>query len=535
MPLWASLAAKEPTSKVAKSKFEVWATTQAKDSNVVDDGMSERGKNRQLEGSGTVASSLGGECDDTALPASCCTAPDLASEDCTTHEQAWARSLLAATQVYVLCIPKRRAHAEQLMQRWGFHEAEFVEGPDKTTMDLEACLRDGLITTEYEDVIYEDAEYSPQGKVACHFGHLRILQRLLDLQDKSYAIIFEDDLEDKPHCDDDGRTVMGELLQFLGRVPPDFDLIHLGFVRESRRARQLVDEDATVFRSAEALGRHAYMVTRSTARLLLEHTLPMYNHGDKMFQQTYRQHGLKAYQPREPLFYQDRVHFDSELTSRWKPQRPFQPTEDDDGIRDIDREEMHRRQQRPRAEEPILDLQPTAALFLDVDGVLNTASSHDIQDGRPQRPQMRHLHALLGAASDAGHTCVIVLTSRWRTEVQWQRRFPAALERNGVPRSLLTVTPLSTSSDGSMAEERGREIMHWLAENCWVKTWAVVDTTDFSKSGNGELVERWVRTDPEHGLRAADVDAVLAILRRLRGPPKRSAASGRARPRQGCR
>ena len=107
----------------------------------------------------------------------------------------------------------------------------------------------------------------------------------------------------------------------------------------------------------------------------MEHTLPMYNHGDKMFQQVYQKYKLKAYHPREPLFYQDRINFESELTERWKPSRAFQPTSSNDFIRDCDRPEMQRRHQRKMQEQAqIVAMQSkiSAALFLNVDGVLNT-------------------------------------------------------------------------------------------------------------------------------------------------------------------
>ena len=112
------------------------------------------------------------------------------------------------------------------------------------------------------------------------------------------------------------------------------------------------------------------------AELLVEHTLPMYNHGDKMFQQVYQEHNLKAYHPKEPIFYQDRIHFESELTERWKPSRAFQPTPENDFIRDCDRPEMQRRQaKKAREQQEILAMQSqvAAALFLNVDGVLNTS------------------------------------------------------------------------------------------------------------------------------------------------------------------
>ena len=88
------------------------------------------------------------------------------------------------------------------MKRWGFN-AVFVPGPDKREppgcmgqslggvavslqsgshqlrMDLDDLVASGVITEGYLDVIWQDVEYMPEGKVACHLGHLNILQRFL--------------------------------------------------------------------------------------------------------------------------------------------------------------------------------------------------------------------------------------------------------------------------------------------------------------------------------------------------------------------
>ena len=37
----------------------------------------------------------------------------------------------------------------------------------------------GVILASYLDVIWQDVEYMPEGKVACHLGHLDILRRFL--------------------------------------------------------------------------------------------------------------------------------------------------------------------------------------------------------------------------------------------------------------------------------------------------------------------------------------------------------------------
>eukprot|EP00439_Symbiodinium_sp_Y106_P077234 s573_g16.t1 len=319
-------------------------------------------------------------------------------------------------------------------------------------------------------------------------------------------------------------------MQSSRRVPADFDLLHLGFVRESQEARRAVDGSGHVFRSVEALGRHAYLVTKRVAELLVEHTLPMHNHGDKMFQQVYQTCKLRAYHPREPLFYQDRINFESELTERWKPSRAFQPTAEKDFIRDCDRPEMERRHRRKLQEQTqIMAMQSkiSAALFLNIDGVLNIveepfASSHC---GRAEKGPLQRLARVLQRAP----SCV-VLTSPWRLDERYAGRLGSALAREGVPwiMAALATTPDGRSSGSENEELRLVEIGCWLEDNAWVQDrmcaffaetravdvrcqeWAILDSFDLSELDDA-LRGRVVCTDYSAGLQEEEAEVGGAV------------------------
>eukprot|EP00913_Durusdinium_trenchii_P003331 g3085.t1 len=51
---------------------------------------------------------------------------------------------------------------------------------------------------EQNYAVIKDVEYFPEGKVACHLGHLDILKKFLMQDTKSFALVFEDDLEPGP-------------------------------------------------------------------------------------------------------------------------------------------------------------------------------------------------------------------------------------------------------------------------------------------------------------------------------------------------
>jgi len=357
------------------------------------------------------------------------------------------------------------------------------------------------VLPEYLDVVWQDVEYFPEGKVACHLGHLNILERFLAQREKLFALIFEDDLEAGP------ESLREDLSHFLSQVPQDFDLLHLGFVRESRAARQPVNTTGSVFRSVEALGRHAYVVTRKVAELLVKHTLPMYNHGDKMFQAVYHQFRLKAYQPEEPLFFQDRINFESELTERWKPSRAFQPTAEDDGIRSCDRPEMLRRQKMKQAQSrwPCSN----SALFLNVDGVLNMVDSA-FSVSTCGRPEQCHLTRLAKVMKQG---CCLVLASRWRLDERYCGRLASALVRSGIPwaAQAMSATPNGQGHGADELEQRLLEIGAWLESNTWVDHWAIVDCWDLMGI-DPTIEEQFVRTDPKYGLLDEHVQELSMIL-----------------------
>jgi len=268
-------------------------------------------------------------------------------------------SVLAATQVYVLCVPSRRQHIEELMDAWGFQEAIFVEGPVCASMD--ECVKSGLITQQYKEMLQVSRDFVPEAKISCHLGHIEILRRFSeDTGSKDYALIFEDDLEEKPRPGE----VQGEITQFLTALPPGgFDLLHLGFLWERENDLGAVDAaGGLVFPSLECLGRHAYMVSRPTAQVLLKQTLPMWNHGDQMYSDVRQRLGLRAFRPKTPLFFQDRPQFPSLLrqskaaqpaqsfrTTKTKqsvtrPRRPnYDDTDPDDDYYDMDDPSPRRR------------------------------------------------------------------------------------------------------------------------------------------------------------------------------------------------
>ncbi|CAK0835816.1 unnamed protein product [Prorocentrum cordatum] len=223
----------------------------------------------------------------------------------------WAQ-LRATVEVTALALPDRACHARGLLRKWGFEGAEVFLGLWKEDVELDEWVRAGRIT---------ESRSVTSGRVACHFGHRAILEDFLRGPEprRPWLLVFEDDLLDAP-----AEPLQAALLGFLAEVPATWDVLHLGYLWESREDREHVS--GRVFRSHSAVGRHAYMVTRHAARALLEATWPQSDAGDEMYLRAIRERGLSAYQPLEPLFRQDRDRFPSRILLHRRPARDFRPS-----------------------------------------------------------------------------------------------------------------------------------------------------------------------------------------------------------------
>ena len=146
-------------------------------------------------------------------------------------------------------------------------------------------------------------------------------------------------------------------------------------------------------------------------------------------------------------------------------------------------------------------------IFLDIDGVLNNG-----KPGLIDRDCVGRLNRIV-AATDAK----IVLSSSWRYMVHRNDLSLAGFEfllrthgATGV--QVIGVTP----SDETFRCEpniRGKQIRRWLANNCdkhQVETCVALDDTD---CGISEIGYPLVLTDGRKGLRDADVEKAIELLR----------------------
>lgn len=133
-------------------------------------------------------------------------------------------------------------------------------------------------------------------------------------------------------------------------------------------------------------------------------------------------------------------------------------------------------------------------IFLDVDGVLNTAASFERRHGDVVDPAcVARFNRLIDETGAR-----VVLSSTWRLA----RGFRTVLRDLGVRANIVDRTPYFT--DG---RRRGHEIAAWLAANPGVTSYVILDDEDDMLPG-----QPLVRTRLADGLTDADVERAKAML-----------------------
>lgn len=182
---------------------------------------------------------------------------------------------------YVLFIPKRFESIKNTMNGLGI-SPNYIQGPDKELFSLEKLAEEGILRKDWYQYSIENKnnKYGKKkvntGRVACHLGHLKIMEQFLQT-DSKYALIFEDDLHIDPSQYYDIKIKIRHILE---NIPKDAQVVYLSYCWE---LCSLTTPHNELFTNAvRPLCRHMYMVSREGAKIILDKTIPMYNTGDKM-------------------------------------------------------------------------------------------------------------------------------------------------------------------------------------------------------------------------------------------------------------
>ena len=202
---------------------------------------------------------------------------------------------LKGIQPYVLYIPKRFNTINKIMKNLEI-DPIYVSGFDKKNIQLKRSLDEGIVEPNWYKYSINassnekmDQKPANPGRIACHLGHLKILDLFLKSSSK-YALIFEDDLYLTPGKIYEQRR---KLRIILNNIPKDADIVYLSYCHELCDLSRPYNDIFT--HAVRPLCRHIYLVSRNGAGIILDRTLPMYSTGDKMVGNLIESKQLKGY------------------------------------------------------------------------------------------------------------------------------------------------------------------------------------------------------------------------------------------------
>ena len=142
------------------------------------------------------------------------------------------------------------------------------------------------------------------------------------------------------------------------------------------------------------------------------------------------------------------------------------------------------------------------AIFLDIDGVLNTSSFDFSLPGHPLSPSAIERINMLAARTGAA----VVLTTSWREMFPWPE-CANILREHGMTADVVGETRVLANSTDSLGPVRRREIEDYVQRES-ISQYVVIDDQLVYPDGH----PKFVRTDEAEGFTQAELERAIAIL-----------------------
>jgi len=209
-------------------------------------------------------------------------------------------------EVYVISLPNRKKTILNTLNNLGIQPHiynAFLKSRIKE--ERQSLIDQGYITPECT---------LNDGRIACHISHTKVLRNFIeriqnkDIPEDSTVLIFEDDLASeftRPELENKIKQVLLEL-------PLNWEYVNFGRCWAYCKYDQKYGD--IIYKTKRPLCRHAYMLTRSGANKVTQHTLPMTdNPGDHMLATILDSNKMNGYVTNPNLFSQNRAIFGSTL------------------------------------------------------------------------------------------------------------------------------------------------------------------------------------------------------------------------------
>lgn len=192
-----------------------------------------------------------------------------------------------------IALPVRKEHASHVLTNAGV-PFQLVDPVLKDELDLHKLRSVGFLSKTSK---------LNRGRIACHLSHLKVIEEFL-ATDEEYCTIFEDDIMTS-FTQRELYYIVNSLYSDLRKNNIRFDIIYLSKCWEKCEGTKKLG--LFLYDAASPVCRHAYVVSRKGAKIILDNTsfmdkLP----GDEMYRRLIHNKVLRAYSCVPQLFYQNR-------------------------------------------------------------------------------------------------------------------------------------------------------------------------------------------------------------------------------------
>ena len=201
--------------------------------------------------------------------------------------------------VYVLALPKRKAHVRFVLKRLGIHDARFVPPVMKSELKVENLVREGIISRGWAN----HSGFS-LGRVACHMGIRNSLALFLQDPSARGGLFLQDDV----YPSTSPQVLASRLLQTSALGP--WDALYLG--RCWAKCQHQKRFTPNIVLSGDQKCNHAIAFSRRAAQAIFDRTTTQTDASDRMISRLLRRRKyIYAFSP--ALLVQARGRFGSTI------------------------------------------------------------------------------------------------------------------------------------------------------------------------------------------------------------------------------
>lgn len=204
-------------------------------------------------------------------------------------------------RVYTIVLPKRINHMKQFLHKMEAKSSLLNAFPKNNIPRNNKLL--------FKDNYSNNNKKDNNGRMACHISHLMVLLEFLEDDNAKTALIFEDDVEIK----DVSKQKLENFMNIVHESKVDWDILFPGFCWVTKSKTIKIKKGLLQIKDPRC--RHAYIVNKKSAKMILDKTLPMYDNGDEMLKRLIDSGDLKAYSPETVIFNQNRETMGSNLNN----------------------------------------------------------------------------------------------------------------------------------------------------------------------------------------------------------------------------